>query len=69
LSRPGDPKSARVADLMTKAPRTIAAERLAADCIVLMETAPKITSLLVVDAAGTLVGAVQMHDLFRARVV
>jgi len=34
-----------------------------------METAPKITSLLVVDAAGTLVGAVQMHDLFRARVV
>ena len=69
LSRSGDPKSARVADLMTKAPRTIAAERLAADCIVLMETAPKITSLLVVDAAGTLVGAVQMHDLFRARVV
>ena len=69
LSRSGDPKSARVADLMTKAPRTIAPERLAADCIVLMETAPKITSLLVVDAAGTLVGAVQMHDLFRARVV
>jgi arabinose-5-phosphate isomerase len=69
LSRFGDPKSARVADLMTKAPRTIAAERLAADCIVSMETPPKITSLLVVDAAGTLVGAVQMHDLFRARVV
>ena len=35
----------------------------------LMETPPKITALLVADAAGTLIGAVQMHDLFRARVV
>jgi Mg/Co/Ni transporter MgtE len=34
-----------------------------------METPPKIMSLLVVDDTGTLVGAVQMHDLFRARVV
>ena len=69
LGRIADASSARVADLMTKAPRTIGAERLAADCIVLMETAPKITVLLVSDDAGTLVGAVQMHDLFRARVV
>jgi arabinose-5-phosphate isomerase len=69
LNRIADARSARVADLMTKAPRTIGAERLAADCIVLMETAPKITVLLVSDDAGALVGAVQMHDLFRARVV
>jgi len=69
LSRAGDAQAARVVDLMTKAPRTIGAERLAADCIVLMETPPKITALLVTDDAGTLVGAVQMHDLFRARVV
>ncbi|HEX6793962.1 MAG TPA: KpsF/GutQ family sugar-phosphate isomerase [Casimicrobiaceae bacterium] len=69
LSRAVDAKTARVADFMTKSPRTIAAERLAADCIVLMETPPKITSLLVADDEGTLIGAVQMHDLFRARVV
>ena len=69
LGRVIDAKSARVVDLMTKSPRTIAADRLAADCIVLMETPPKITALLVADAQGTLIGAVQMHDLFRARVV
>jgi arabinose-5-phosphate isomerase len=69
LGRIDDPRSARVADLMTKAPRTIGAGRLAADCIVLMETPPKIMVLLVSDDAGRLVGAVQMHDLFRARIV
>ena len=69
LSRVVDPKTARVDALMTKSPRTIEAERLAADCILLMETPPKITSLLVADGEGMLVGAVQMHDLFRARVI
>jgi arabinose-5-phosphate isomerase len=69
LGRVGDAKSAHVAEVMTRAPRTIGAERLAADCVVLMETPPKIMSLLVVDDTGALVGAVQMHDLFRARVV
>jgi hypothetical protein len=34
-----------------------------------METAPNVTLMLVVAAAGALVGAVHMHDLFRARVV
>jgi len=69
LGRVVDAKAARVVDLMTKSPRTIGADRLAADCIVLMETPPRITSLLVADDAGALIGAVQMHDLFRARVV
>jgi arabinose-5-phosphate isomerase len=69
LARVDDAKTARIAQLMTASPRTITPERLAADCIVLMETPPKITSLLVVDARGALVGAVQMHDLFRARVI
>jgi arabinose-5-phosphate isomerase len=69
LVRVDDAKRAPIAELMTRNPRTITPERLAADCIVLMETLPKITSLLVVDEAGTLIGAVQMHDLFRARVV
>jgi len=69
LARVIDAKAARVADLMTTSPRTIAADRLAADCIVLMETPPRIMALLVADDAGRLIGAVQMHDLFRARVV
>jgi CBS domain-containing protein len=34
-----------------------------------METAPKVTVLLVTDAGGRLVGAVHLHDLFRARIV
>jgi arabinose-5-phosphate isomerase len=69
LTRVVDATTARVADLMTKSPRTIGAARLAADCIVLMETPPKITVLLVAGDAGELVGVVQMHDLFRARVL
>ena len=34
-----------------------------------METPPKVTQLVVVDDAGALVGALHVHDLFRARVV
>ena len=58
-----------VADVMTRTPRTIEASRLAADCVVLMETPPKVTQLVVVDDAKRLAGAVHVHDLFRARVV
>jgi hypothetical protein len=34
-----------------------------------METPPKVSQLLVVDGAGGLIGALHLHDLFRARVV
>jgi arabinose-5-phosphate isomerase len=34
-----------------------------------METPPRVTQLLVVDDDGRLVGALHLHDLFRARVV
>ena len=69
LGRGRDLMQRRVAELMTRSPRTIDAQRLAADCVVLMETAPKVTQLVVVDGEQKLVGAVHMHDLFRARVV
>ena len=69
LGRAGITMSESVARVMTRSPRTITADRLAADCVVLMETAPKVTQLVVVDGAGMLAGAVHMHDLFRARVV
>jgi arabinose-5-phosphate isomerase len=58
-----------IAALMTRNPRSIAADRLAIDCVEAMETLPRVTNLLVTDDAGQLVGAVHMHDLFRARVI
>ena len=54
---------------MTRTPRSIGPDRLAIDCVELMEAAPKVTQLLVVDDSGRLVGALHLHDLFRARIV
>jgi arabinose-5-phosphate isomerase len=69
IARLRDVAAARVDDVMTRTPRTIVADRLAIDCVELMETPPKVSQLLVVDALGKLVGALHLHDLFRARVV
>jgi arabinose-5-phosphate isomerase len=69
LARVGDFSSAKVAELMSRNPRTIGPDRLAIDCVELMETPPKVTQLLVVDAERRLVGALHLHDLFRAKVV
>ena len=69
LARIRDVTTEKVAEVMTRTPRTIEADRLAIDCVELMETAPKVTVLLVVDANGRLTGALHLHDLFRARVV
>jgi arabinose-5-phosphate isomerase len=69
LDRVRDIADVKVADVMTRTPRTIGPDRLAIDCVDLMETAPKVTVLLVVDDDRRLVGALHLHDLFRARVV
>jgi arabinose-5-phosphate isomerase len=69
LDRARDIALVKVATVMTRSPKSIAPERLAIDCVELMETAPKVTVLLVTDEAGRLVGAVHLHDLFRARIV
>jgi arabinose-5-phosphate isomerase len=58
-----------VAQLMTRTPRTVRPEQLAVDCVEIMEAAPKVSQLLVVDAQRRLVGALHLHDLFRARIV
>jgi arabinose-5-phosphate isomerase len=57
-----------VDDVMTRSPRTLRPEALAAEAVQLME-AHKITQLPVVDADGALVGALNLHDLFRAKVL
>jgi arabinose-5-phosphate isomerase len=58
----------RMADLMTAGAKTIAPRALAAEAVQLMEK-HKINQLLVVDEGGVLVGALNMHDLFRAKVI
>jgi arabinose-5-phosphate isomerase len=69
IERGVDFNGSRVATLMSKSPRRIGPGRLAIDCIELMERTPKVTQLLVVDDEDRLVGALHIHDLFRARVV
>jgi len=69
LGRVHDMGAVRITEVMTRTPRTIGPERLAIDCVELMETVPKVTQLLVVDDGGRLVGALHLHDLFRARIV
>jgi len=64
----GDLQQARVADFMTRTPTTIAADELAIDAVSRMESERR-NLLLVTDAAGHLTGALNMHDLLRAKVV
>ncbi|MBB6249345.1 KpsF/GutQ family sugar-phosphate isomerase [Rhodanobacter sp. A1T4] len=63
-----DLRSAKVGELMTRAPKTIGAGKLAAEAAQLMEKL-KINALLVVDDEQHVVGALNIHDLLRARVV
>jgi len=60
--------AAKVDDVMTRAPRTLSPDALAVEAVQLME-AHKISQLLVVDESGVLLGALNMHDLFRAKVI
>ena len=69
LDRVDDLKAVHVAGVMTRTPRTIGPDRLAIDCVDLMETPPKVMALLVVGDDGRLEGALHLHDLFRARVI
>lgn len=55
-------------ECMTRNPRTIAAGEFAATALALMEE-KKITSLIVVDAAGKLQGIVHLHDLWSTELV
>jgi len=63
-----DVRDARIADVMTRDPIAISADALAVEAARLMETR-KITMLPVVDGARRVVGALNVQDLLRARVV
>jgi arabinose-5-phosphate isomerase len=68
LDRTQDLQGQRMQDLMTSNPKTVRANVLAAEAVHLMESS-RITALLVTDADGKLIGALNVHDLFRAGVM
>jgi arabinose-5-phosphate isomerase len=68
LEHVGDLRSARISELMSRSPRTIFPDRLAAEAAQLMDR-HKISQLLVVSGDGRLAGALNTHDLFRAKVI
>ena len=63
-----DLRAARIADLMTRSPRAITPDRLAAEAVHLMDE-HRLSQLLVLGPGGELVGALNTHDLFRAKVI
>jgi arabinose-5-phosphate isomerase len=68
LERNADLRSMAVKDVMTANPATVGADQLAVEAVQLMEER-KITQLPVVDEGLRLVGALNMHDLMRAKVI
>ncbi|MBI5786344.1 MAG: KpsF/GutQ family sugar-phosphate isomerase [Rhodocyclales bacterium] len=68
MEKLGDLRALQVGGMATRTPRTIEPERLAVEAVEMMER-HKVNQLLVVAADGQLAGALNMHDLFRAKVV
>ena len=68
LEKNVDLASITLKDATTNAPRTIPPELLAEEAIEMMEK-HRINHLVVSDADGTLLGALNLHDLFAAKVI
>ena len=68
ISKGLDLRKTPIHDIMSANPRTIGPDHLAAEAVEIMERS-KVTQLLVVDDGGRLVGALNIHDLFRNKVV
>jgi arabinose-5-phosphate isomerase len=68
LERRTDVHATPVGEVMTRAPRTISPEQLATAAAHLMDE-HRISQLLVIDATGHLAGALNHHDLMRAKVI
>ena len=63
-----DLRATPISAVMTRTPKTIDSDALAVEAAQLMET-HKINALLVIDGERRVVGALNIHDLLRARVV
>jgi arabinose-5-phosphate isomerase len=68
IEKGADLRHVTAGDVMHAGPRTVRADALAVDAAELMEQ-HRITSVLVVDAEGRLVGAINSNDLMRAKVI
>ncbi|MHB1358835.1 MAG: KpsF/GutQ family sugar-phosphate isomerase [Rhodocyclaceae bacterium] len=68
LEKLGDLRQIKVGEVMGRNPRVIGPDRLAVEAVEMMERL-KLNQLLVTDDTGQLLGALNMHDLFRAKVV
>jgi arabinose-5-phosphate isomerase len=67
LDRATDLRATRMDQVMTLRPKSVLPSTLAAEAVHLMET-HRITSLIVLDEQGKLVGVLHVHDLLRAGV-
>ena len=68
LNKGIDVYQARITDIMTRNPKTIGADTLAAEAVAFMQS-KNINGLYVVDSDLKVLGALNMHDLLRAGVV
>ncbi|WP_019937002.1 SIS domain-containing protein [Bordetella sp. FB-8] len=68
IERQGDVRGLTVAAGMSRAPRSIGPDALAAEAAQIMDTL-RLNQMLVVDAQGVLLGALHIHDLMAAKVV
>ncbi len=68
LDKSPDLNGVRMRDVMTPNPKAVQPRMLAAEAVHLMET-HRITALPVVDAGNVVIGALNVHDLFRAGVM
>ena len=68
LDRRIDVQKAHMADVMTQGSRSIGPQELAAEAVLMMEK-HSVNGLLVRNAEGVLVGALNVHDLLRAGVM
>jgi len=68
IEKGADLRGLKASDVMHPQPRTIQAEALAVEAVEMMEL-HRITSILVVDDAGRLCGALNTNDLMRAKVI
>ena len=63
-----DLRQGAIASVMHPAPHSISPDRLAVEAVEMMERL-RINALLVTDSEGRLAGALNMHDLFTAKVI
>jgi arabinose-5-phosphate isomerase len=68
IERGADLRELTAADVMHPGPKLVSADALAVDAADVMEQ-HRITSVLVIDAGGLLVGALNSNDLMRAKVI